>query len=131
MEVFLSALWDRRLRSLSFFQNSTAIKGALQLKRASFLVSSIGQGLVKAILEQDGTVVITADHGNAELMEDSKAGQPHTAHTTSRVPFIFVSKAFIGKKLRDGGILGDIAPTILEVQGLPIPKEMTGQSLFF
>ena len=56
-------------------------------------------------------------------------GKPFTAHTTNLVPLIVVGEEFKGKKLRDGGILADIAPTMLQILGLPQPKEMTGKSL--
>ena len=72
------------------------------------------------ILEKDGTVFITADHGNAEQMIDFSTGKPMTAHTTDPVPFIYVAKD--AKELRDGGILADIAPTMLEVMGLRSTK---------
>jgi len=83
--------------------------------------------IVGKMLEKDGTVLITADHGNAEMMVDPATGNPMTAHTADKVPFIFVSKD--PKPLRDGGILADIAPTLLQVMGLDIPGEMTGKSL--
>lgn len=83
--------------------------------------------IVDRILEKDGTVFITADHGNAEIMIDYSNGGPMTAHTTDPVPFIYVSKE--AKPLREGGILADIAPTMLEVMKLEVPSEMTGKSL--
>jgi 2,3-bisphosphoglycerate-independent phosphoglycerate mutase len=79
------------------------------------------------ILEKNGVAFITADHGNAEQMIDFSTGKPMTAHTTDNVPFLYVASNT--KPLRDGGILADIAPTMLEVMGLEKPKEMTGQSL--
>lgn len=79
------------------------------------------------ILDMDGALFITADHGNAEQMIDFSTGKPMTAHTTNEVPFIYVSKE--AKELRKGGILADIAPTILNVMNLEIPSEMTGKSL--
>ncbi len=82
---------------------------------------------VERILSKDGTVFITADHGNAEIMIDFSTGEPMTAHTTDPVPFLFVSKE--AKPLRQSGILADIAPTMLQVMGLEVPKEMTGKSL--
>lgn len=85
--------------------------------------------VVDRILEKDGTVFITADHGNAEQMIDYSTGDPMTAHTTDEVPFIYVSKD--AKPLRDHGILADIAPTMLQVMKLEVPQEMTGKSLIF
>ncbi|MFA4858159.1 MAG: 2,3-bisphosphoglycerate-independent phosphoglycerate mutase [Candidatus Margulisiibacteriota bacterium] len=81
-----------------------------------------------AVLEKSGVVLITADHGNAELMQDEVTGQPYTAHTTNPVPFILAGGAD-GTKLHPG-ILADIAPTILKLLGLKIPSEMTGRVLF-
>ena len=83
--------------------------------------------LVEKVLSKSGTVLITADHGNAEVMVDEKGG-PHTAHTTDRAPLILVNDARKGVALRSG-ILADIAPTILEILGLPQPSDMTGKSL--
>jgi len=75
-----------------------------------------------------GITIITADHGNAEQMYDPVTHGPHTAHTCDKVPFIMVSdKKNI--KLRDGGILADIAPTMLGLLNIDKPKEMTGTSL--
>ena len=77
--------------------------------------------------EKGGTVLITADHGNAEQMLDYETGQPHTAHTSNPVPLILVSD--MPYKLRSGGKLADIAPTMLELLNIEKPKEMTGESL--
>jgi 2,3-bisphosphoglycerate-independent phosphoglycerate mutase len=73
------------------------------------------------------SAVVTADHGNADIMIDVDGG-PHTAHTTNPVPFIVISDGFKGP-LRPGGKLGDFAPTLLDIMGLPIPKEMEGESI--
>ena len=83
---------------------------------------------VEAIKKMDGVLFICADHGNAEKMIDYETGKPHTAHTTNPVPFILFNydPAYT---LREGGCLADIAPTLLEVMGLPQPQEMTGKSL--
>ena len=83
---------------------------------------------VDAVKEVDGALFICADHGNAEKMIDYETGEPHTAHTTNPVPFILVN-AEPDMKLREGGCLADIAPTLLEIMGLEQPKEMTGKSL--
>ena len=83
---------------------------------------------VEAIKEVDGVLFICADHGNAEQMIDYKTKAPHTAHTTNPVPFILVNYDD-SIKLREGGCLADIAPTLLEIMGLPQPEEMTGKSL--
>ncbi len=85
----------------------------------------IGQ-VTEAILAKGGKVIITADHGNADkMMEDD--GSPFTAHTTNPVPAIIVGSDC--KKLREGGVLADLAPTMLQLMGLPQPKEMTGKTL--
>ena len=83
---------------------------------------------VQAVKDVDGVLFICADHGNAEKMIDYETGKPHTAHTTNPVPFILVN-ADPSYKLREGGCLADIAPTLLEIMGLPQPAEMTGKSL--
>ena len=83
---------------------------------------------VAALKEVDGQMFICADHGNAEQMIDYKTKAPHTAHTTNPVPFILVNYDD-SVKLREGGCLADIAPTLLEIMGLPQPEEMTGKSL--
>ncbi len=83
---------------------------------------------VDAVKDVDGVLFICADHGNAEKMIDYETGEPHTAHTTNPVPFILVNYDK-GVKLREGGCLADIAPTLLEIMGLPQPAEMTGKSL--
>lgn len=84
--------------------------------------------VVNAISDKGGATLVTADHGNADMMI-AEDGEPFTAHTTNPVPFILVSDKHIGKTLRDGGILADIAPTLLEVMGEEIPPQMTGKSL--
>jgi 2,3-bisphosphoglycerate-independent phosphoglycerate mutase len=76
-----------------------------------------------------GTTLITADHGNAEQMIDPKTGEPHTAHTTNPVPFHLIDEDQIGVKLRDGGALEDVAPTMLGLLDLEKPEEMTGRDL--
>lgn len=73
-------------------------------------------------------MIVTADHGNCELMVDPETGGPHTAHTTNLVPVILVGGP-AGAVLRQGGRLADLAPTVLQLMGLPQPAEMTGQSL--
>lgn len=82
--------------------------------------------LVEALTAKGAAVLILADHGNAEVMIDER-GEPHTAHTTNPVPCILVGAG--DRRLRDGGVLGDVAPTLLEVMGIPKPREMTGESL--
>jgi 2,3-bisphosphoglycerate-independent phosphoglycerate mutase len=74
-------------------------------------------------------MLITADHGNCELMYDQATHEPHTAHTTNPVPLIVADEAALGRKVRAGGRLCDVAPTVLDRMGLPIPPEMTGKPL--
>jgi len=83
----------------------------------------------KAIRARGGAMLITADHGNAEMMIDPATGGPHTAHTTNPVPFIVISENFKQFSLRPNGSLRDISPTILAMLNLPKPKEMTGSDL--
>ena len=85
--------------------------------------------VVSAVLKAGGRVFVTADHGNAEQMVDPATGEPFTAHTVNPVPFIAVGKDMPGRKLRNGGCLADIAPTILELMGIEKPDDMTGKSL--
>ncbi|HET6437694.1 MAG TPA: 2,3-bisphosphoglycerate-independent phosphoglycerate mutase [Anaeromyxobacter sp.] len=82
-----------------------------------------------ACQKQGIAMLITADHGNCEMMVDPITGQPHTAHTLNPVPFILAHPEFRGAKLREKGILADVAPTALQVMGLPKPKEMKGLGL--
>jgi 2,3-bisphosphoglycerate-independent phosphoglycerate mutase len=81
---------------------------------------------VPAMQEIGGEVLITADHGNAECMVDLANQQPHTAHTTNVVPFLYVGRP---ARLAETGALEDIAPTLLRMMGLPQPREMTGHPL--
>ena len=83
---------------------------------------------VDAIKKADGQMFICADHGNAEQLVDYETGEPFTAHTVNPVPFILVN-AVPAYRLREGGCLADIAPTLIELMGLTQPKEMTGKSL--
>jgi 2,3-bisphosphoglycerate-independent phosphoglycerate mutase len=84
--------------------------------------------VVEEVLARGGAVLLTSDHGNAEKMEDRSTGQHHTAHTSNRVPFILVKDGGM-PRLREGGILADVAPTVLELMGLEPPAAMTGRSL--
>jgi 2,3-bisphosphoglycerate-independent phosphoglycerate mutase len=84
--------------------------------------------LARAVEARGGTLVVTADHGNAEMMRDPETGQPHTAHTLDPVPFVVVNPPAPIARLEDGR-LADVAPTLLELLGLPQPAAMTGRSL--
>jgi len=82
--------------------------------------------VVEAMRSTGGEVLITADHGNAETMLDPLTKQPHTAHTTNLVPFVYIGRA---AEMQDSGALEDIAPTLLRMMGLPQPSEMSGHPL--
>lgn len=82
-----------------------------------------------AVRARHGALLITADHGNLEMMRDPVTGQPHTAHTVGPVPLVYVGER-AHASLRSGGALRDVAPTLLDLLGLPQPPEMTGRSLF-
>ena len=83
----------------------------------------------KAVRAKGGAMLITADHGNAEMMIDPATGGPHTAHTTNPVPFIVVAEDAKQYTLKPNGSLRDISPTILGMLGITEPKEMTGADL--
>jgi len=88
----------------------------------------LGQ-ITKSISKMRGTTLITADHGNAEQMMDLLTGSPHTAHTSNPVPFHLIDENYRGIKLRDGGALEDVAPTMLALLEVEKPPEMTGGDL--
>ena len=85
--------------------------------------------IVDATLAKGGVVLVTADHGNCEQMIDPLTGAPHTAHTTNPVPLVLVGEQQRETRLRSGGRLSDVAPTMLALMGLPKPVVMTGESL--
>ncbi|HLD09168.1 MAG TPA: 2,3-bisphosphoglycerate-independent phosphoglycerate mutase, partial [Methylophilaceae bacterium] len=82
--------------------------------------------VVKAMQKIGGEVIITADHGNAEMMKDNINNQPHTQHTTNLVPMLYVGRPASTAKT---GALSDLAPTLLKLMGVPQPPEMTGHAL--
>lgn len=98
------------------------------IKAAEAVDTCVGKILDK-VKQLGGSAIITADHGNFEKMIDGSPENPHTAHTVGDVPLIIFDNRFKGKKLRDGGTLADIGPTLLDMMGIPKPKEMTGVSL--
>jgi 2,3-bisphosphoglycerate-independent phosphoglycerate mutase len=85
--------------------------------------------ITKAVAFAKGTVLITADHGNAELMINPQTGEPHTAHTTNPVPFVLIDEGSIGVKLHSEGALEDVAPTMLGLLGIEKPVDMKGRDL--
>ncbi|MBQ3079312.1 MAG: 2,3-bisphosphoglycerate-independent phosphoglycerate mutase [Clostridia bacterium] len=98
-------------------------------KKAVKAVDECVGKVVDAITEMGGKCIVTADHGNADMMIDPVSGGPFTAHTTNPVPVIVIDPAAPKKALREGGRLSDLCPTILTLMGLEQPKEMTGESL--
>ncbi len=84
--------------------------------------------ILTALQKVGGQMLITADHGNAECMFDEATHQPHTAHTLSLVPLVYVGKP--ATVLKETGTLADVAPTVLSLMALPIPQEMTGNVIF-
>jgi 2,3-bisphosphoglycerate-independent phosphoglycerate mutase len=97
--------------------------------RAAETVDECLERLCTPVLAGGGAILVTADHGNAEQMTDPATGDPYTAHTTNPVPFVLAGDAWRGAGLRRDGALADIAPTMLEILGLPQPAAMSGRSL--
>jgi 2,3-bisphosphoglycerate-independent phosphoglycerate mutase len=98
------------------------------VKAVEVVDTGIGR-VVEATLGVGGSVLITADHGNAEQLLYYDTGKPFTAHTTYPVPLYLVVPQLAHARLRADGILADVSPTILQVLGIPQPKDMTGKSL--
>lgn len=114
------------------FANSDMVGHTGVLEAAEKAVKAVDEctgKVVDAIRRMGGQVMITADHGNSEMMVDPETGGPFTAHTTNPVPFILVSDQYQGAELRTDGILADIAPTLLQLMGEEKPEEMEGKSL--
>lgn len=84
--------------------------------------------VVEAVWKTGGTAIVTADHGNAEVMMFD-GGSPCTSHTTNLVPLVVAGDKYVGKKLKSGKALCDVAPTLLDIMGLEKPAEMTGESI--
>ncbi|MGA1266193.1 MAG: 2,3-bisphosphoglycerate-independent phosphoglycerate mutase, partial [Phycisphaerales bacterium] len=97
--------------------------------KACEVVDACVQRIVDATLAKGGSLIVTADHGNAEQMRDPVTGAPHTAHTNFTVPLTVVGGTWKGAHLREGGRLGDVAPTLLQMLGIAQPAGMTGVSL--
>jgi 2,3-bisphosphoglycerate-independent phosphoglycerate mutase len=111
------------------FANTDMVGHSGNLQAAIKAVEAVDRclGRLRAAVEaKGGAILITADHGNAETMVDPVTGEPHTAHTLNRVPVIVVGAP--GRRVTDGK-LADVAPTLLELMGLPKPAIMTGRSL--
>jgi 2,3-bisphosphoglycerate-independent phosphoglycerate mutase len=99
---------------------------AAAIKAAEAVDVAIGK-VAEAVQRVGGALLVTADHGNLELMRDPDTGQPHTSHTVGPVPLVYVGPRQAA--LRAGGALRDIAPTLLDLLGLPQPADMSGRSL--
>ncbi|GAB3100045.1 2,3-bisphosphoglycerate-independent phosphoglycerate mutase [Lysobacter terrae] len=99
---------------------------AAAIKAAEAVDIAIG-AIAQAVREVGGALLVTADHGNVEMMRDPETGQPHTSHTVGPVPFVYMGPRTA--TLRSGGALRDVAPTILDLLDLPRPPEMSGTSL--
>ena len=98
------------------------------IQAVEYLDKCVGQ-LKDAILDTNGNMFITADHGNADMMVNPNTHKPHTAHTTNHVPFVYVGNENADVSI-DNGKLSDIAPTILDIMNIQKPAEMTGKSIF-
>jgi 2,3-bisphosphoglycerate-independent phosphoglycerate mutase len=113
------------------FANADMVGHTGNIDAAVKAVETIDQCLgriVRAVRDAEGVLLVTSDHGNAEEMWNSVLNEPHTAHTCNPVPVIVVQE-LKGMRLREGGSLRDIAPTMLGILEVPGPKEMTGQDL--
>ena len=113
------------------FANPDMVGHTGSIPAAIAACEAVDDGLGKALAaleKMGGAMIVTADHGNCELMVDPVTGGPHTAHTTNLVPVILVGGP-VGAALRESGRLADLAPTVLALMGLPQPAEMTGKSL--
>ncbi|GAB3730661.1 2,3-bisphosphoglycerate-independent phosphoglycerate mutase [Luteimonas pelagia] len=99
---------------------------AAAVKAAEAVDHALGR-IEAAVRAAGGALLVTADHGNLEMMRDPETGQPHTAHTVGPVPFVYAGPR--DARVREGGALRDVAPTILDLLGLPCPDEMSGRSL--
>jgi len=132
-EELLSRLAEERYRLIVLnFANCDMVghSGILAAAiRACETVDECLGRLVAEVLRQNGVVLITADHGNAEIMVDPEGGGPFTAHSANPVPFLLIDREHQDGRLIEGGSLRDIAPTILELLKLPVPHEMEGGSL--
>jgi 2,3-bisphosphoglycerate-independent phosphoglycerate mutase len=114
------------------FANADMVGHTGKLEAAIIAVETIDRCLarvVRAVKDAGGTLIVTADHGNAEQMWDTEANEAHTSHTCNPVPIILVHDALRGIKLKEGCSLRDVAPTMIGLLGVEKPKEMTGQDL--
>jgi len=126
----VEAIHSRRFHAIICnYANADMVGHTGNLDAATRAIETLDQCLgrvIEAMRESGGEVLVTADHGNAEMMADPKTNQAHTAHTTNLVPLLYVGRK---AEVADTGALSDIAPTLLAMMGLPQPTEMTGKSL--
>jgi 2,3-bisphosphoglycerate-independent phosphoglycerate mutase len=129
-DALIHAIESRRYQLLVCnYANGDMVGHTGNLEAAIRAVETLDTCLARVIptmLACGGEVLLTADHGNAEDMFDHQSGQPHTAHTLNPVPLAYMGRP---ARMREGGRLADIAPTLLAMMGLPQPPEMTGRSL--
>jgi 2,3-bisphosphoglycerate-independent phosphoglycerate mutase len=132
-DAVVAAIGERRFDFILVnFANPDMVghTGSLEAAIAAVEAADRGVGaIVDAALAQGGAVLVTADHGNCELMRDPVTGAAHTAHTTNPVPFLYVNDHDRAARLRPHGRLCDVAPTMLALLGLPQPAAMTGESM--
>ncbi|SFP32193.1 2,3-bisphosphoglycerate-independent phosphoglycerate mutase [Tranquillimonas alkanivorans] len=129
-EKFVEAIRDRYDLIVVNYANPDMVGHTGDLQAAMRACEAVDQGLgaaLKALDEVGGAMIVTADHGNCEMMVDPDTGGPHTAHTLNPVPVIVVGGPN-GASLRDGR-LADLAPTLLDLMQIETPEEMTGESL--
>ncbi len=130
-EVVAAVESDRYDFILVNFANPDMVGHTGKLDAAISAVEAVDEGvgaIADAVRKKHGALIVTADHGNCELMKDAE-GNPHTAHTTNPVPLFYVNDADRDVTLRGGGRIADVAPTMLTLMQLPVPDVMTGQSL--
>ena len=130
--VAKAVLEDKYALIVVNFANGDMVGHTGNMQAAIKAIEAVDQGVQKIAEAADKTgaaLVITADHGNSDQLFDPSANQPHTRHTMNPVEVVIYGKGLGGLKMRSGGNLGDIAPTVLQLMGLKKPEEMTGTSL--
>jgi 2,3-bisphosphoglycerate-independent phosphoglycerate mutase len=131
-DILCKAITDRRYEFiLANYANGDMVGHTGKIPAAIKAVETVDgclQRVVAAAEQAKASLLITADHGNCEMMIDPETGGPHTAHTTNPVPVLLMDEKFQGR-LRPGGALRDVGPTVLGLLGLPVPKVMTGRDL--
>jgi 2,3-bisphosphoglycerate-independent phosphoglycerate mutase len=113
------------------YANGDMVGHTGNLEAAIKAVECLDESLTQVIIALNsvgGHCLITADHGNVEMMNDHKSGQAHTAHTSEKVPLVYVGDRHV--RFSNDGTLSDVSPTLLSLMDLEQPKEMTGRSLF-